>query len=163
MSLHLDPSSFINANQVATLAFNLISIANAVILGYSLPPAVQYSSLPNLHILEDLALAPGTPYYYHFNPRVFTEVTTSRGIHPPGHSKRRNTKHQMRASEQHACSQSLHKARSNRGCQIPDLAPRLIFRHCEARSAMAMSGEVTNQLSDCFARLAMTCWEDIFS
>jgi len=71
MSLHLDPSSFINANQVATPAFDLISMANAVILGYSLSPAVQYSSLPDLHILKDLALAPGTPYYYHFDPWVF--------------------------------------------------------------------------------------------
>jgi len=65
MRSHLDPSLFKNANQIAALTFNPISISNAVIHDYPVIPAVPHSAFPDLLVFENLSFAFGTFYYYH--------------------------------------------------------------------------------------------------
>jgi hypothetical protein len=48
MLLHFYPFPFINPNEITALAFNFVSITEAIILDYPASPAVQHLSLPNL-------------------------------------------------------------------------------------------------------------------
>ena len=60
--LHFHPFPFVNTNQVATITPDLVSIVNAVVLHYAALPAVQHSSLADLHISVDFIIADGTSH-----------------------------------------------------------------------------------------------------
>jgi hypothetical protein len=48
MLLHFYPFPFINPDEITTLAFYFVSIADAIIPDYPASPAVQHLSLPDL-------------------------------------------------------------------------------------------------------------------
>ncbi len=67
MLFHFNPFYFIYPDQVTALTFDFIAIVYAVILDYTLFPAMEQFHLTDLDISEYLALAPGAPDGYHFS------------------------------------------------------------------------------------------------
>ncbi len=62
MLFHLDFSAFVNANQIAAPALDLVSLSNAVVLDDAAFPAVQQFTLTDLFIFEYLLPARGAFY-----------------------------------------------------------------------------------------------------
>ena len=62
MLLHPDFPAFVNTNQIATLALDLVSLPDATVLNDAALPAAQQFTFPNLLVLEYLLLTVSTFY-----------------------------------------------------------------------------------------------------